>query len=68
MKLLQFSIRKPVSETSKNVKWIQADLRIPGVLKDYLKGTDVLLQFAATTSGAKDVIEDLTSMLLIMQL
>ncbi len=49
--------RDPFPTNSKNVKWIKADLRIPGILKEYLKDTDVFLQFAATTSGAKDIME-----------
>ena len=52
-----FNKRKPFCPSSENLRWINADLRTPGVLKDYLKDTDVLLQFAATTSGAKDIIE-----------
>ncbi len=49
--------KSPFNGTSNNVSWIQADLRLPGSLKSFLKGTDVLLQFAATTSGAKDIVE-----------
>ncbi|WP_288261469.1 NAD(P)-dependent oxidoreductase [uncultured Prochlorococcus sp.] len=52
-----FNKRDPFPVNSGKVKWIKADLRIPGVLKEHLPGTDVLLQFAATTSGAKDIIE-----------
>ena len=52
-----FNKRKPFEIKSGNVKWIYADLRLPGSIKEYLEGTDVFLQFAATTSGAKDIFE-----------
>ena len=48
--------RKP-SYKSKNIKWVKADLRCPKILKDFLPNTDLFLQFAATTSGAKDIVE-----------
>ena len=52
-----FNKSKPFLIKSGNVKWIYADLRLPGSIKEYLEGTDVLLQFAATTSGSKDIVE-----------
>lgn len=52
-----FNKSKPFAINSGNVKWIYADLRSPGSIKEYLEGTDVFLQFAATTSGVKDIFE-----------
>jgi nucleoside-diphosphate-sugar epimerase len=39
-----------------NVKWIKADLRNEKKVKRILKGIDVVIQAAATTSGSKDII------------
>ena len=37
-------------------RMVQADLRDPGRVDQVLKGQDIILQAAATTSGAKDII------------
>ena len=52
-----YNRKKPLPTSSRNIKWVKADLRVPGALKEYLCDTDVLLQFAATTSGSKDIVE-----------
>jgi nucleoside-diphosphate-sugar epimerase len=39
-----------------NVTWVKCDLRDPVQVKKIMNGIDVVLQFAATTSGAKDII------------
>ena len=39
-----------------NIQWIKADLRNPEDIKDIFKNIDICLQFAATTTGAKDII------------
>jgi GDP-L-fucose synthase len=39
-----------------NVEWVHCDLRDPIQVKNILNGIDIILQFAATTSGAKDII------------
>lgn len=39
-----------------NVKWRQADLRNPADVENAVKGADIIIQAAATTSGAKDII------------
>ena len=39
-----------------NVQWVKADLRNPEDIKDIFKNIDVCLQFAATTTGAKDIV------------
>ena len=52
-----FNKKEPINKLLKNVTWVKADLRIPNILKDYLSNTDLFLQFAATTSGAKDITQ-----------
>ncbi len=52
-----YNEKPPLKEFELNATWVKADLRKPGILLDYLKGTDLLLQFAATTSGAKDITQ-----------
>ncbi len=48
---------EPMNINSRNVQWIRADLRKPHSLSNYLKETDLLLQFAATTSGSMDIVK-----------
>ena len=38
------------------VSWIKCDLRNPEDVKRAISGVDIVLHFAATTSGAKDII------------
>ena len=38
------------------VEWVRVDLRNGGHVKYLLKGVDMVLQFAATTSGADDIV------------
>ena len=52
-----YNRKKPLPINSTNIKWVKADLRVSGALKEYLWCKDVLFQFAATTSGSKDIIE-----------
>jgi len=40
----------------KNITWIKADLRDKDDVKKALEGIDILIQAAATTSGAKDIV------------
>lgn len=47
--------RSPV-EGYPNVEWIKCDLRNPSDIKDALRGVDIVMQFAATTTGAKDIV------------
>ena len=49
--------RKESHNDYSNVAHINRDLRIPGALSEELKSADAVLQFAATTSGAKDIVE-----------
>ncbi len=39
-----------------NVTWHQADLRKPEDIERVIKGVDIIIQAAATTSGAKDIV------------
>lgn len=39
-----------------NVTWHKADLRDPNAVEKLLQGVDVIIQAAATTSGAKDIV------------
>ena len=47
---------RPAIEGYDGVEWIKADLRNPETVKQVLQDVDVVLQFAATTSGAKDIM------------
>lgn len=40
----------------KNVIWHQCDLRSPEAIEKIIKGIDIIIQAAATTSGAKDIV------------
>lgn len=40
----------------KNIKWIRGDLRNKEFCQKITKNTDIIIQAAATTSGAKDII------------
>jgi len=52
-----YNKKQPPKDFKSNVKWIKADLRIPKVIEKFLPNTDLFLQFAATTSGAKDITQ-----------
>jgi len=39
-----------------NVEWVRCDLREPDSIKKVLQGVDIVMQFAATTTGAKDIV------------
>jgi len=49
-----YNIRKPYA-TNDNVTWVKANLNNPEDVKMALSGASVVLQFAATTSGSKDI-------------
>ena len=42
-------------ENNPNVKWIRADLTLKEDVQKAVKGVDIILQYAAVTTGAKDV-------------
>ena len=46
----------PLKSFQRKVKWVKADLRKIADVKKSLKNVDIVLQFAATTSGAADII------------
>jgi GDP-L-fucose synthase len=46
--------REPISNV--DVEWVYADLRNYEDVKKALVGVDIVLQFAATTSGSKDIV------------
>lgn len=48
--------QRPSYPTKKTVKWIQKDLRNPEGLNQLLSGFDIVIQAAATTSGAKEIV------------
>ena len=39
-----------------NVSWVKCDLRDPNSVKAVLKDVDIIMHFAATTTGAKDIV------------
>lgn len=45
---------QPVS--CEGVEWVQCDLRDSESIKKVLQGVDIIMQFAATTTGAKDIV------------
>lgn len=47
---------KPALEEYEDVEWIKCDLRNSKDVKKALQGVNILCQFAATTSGAKDIL------------
>jgi nucleoside-diphosphate-sugar epimerase len=47
---------RPSLDQYTGVEWINCDLRNPDNVKAALSGVDVVFQFAATTSGAKDIL------------
>lgn len=47
--------REPV-DGYPNVEWVRCDLRNPSEIKSVMEGVDIVMQFAATTTGAKDIV------------
>ena len=48
--------KRPINFEHPNVTWKKADLRNPENLKDIFKDIDICMHFAATTTGAKDIV------------
>jgi len=44
------------TDNNENIEWIQADLRIASDVKKVLKDVDILLHYAATTTGVADIV------------
>jgi nucleoside-diphosphate-sugar epimerase len=60
-KLGQYNIRathfkRPALNQYSGIEWIKCDLRNSDEVKKAVQGVDIILQFAATTSGAKDIL------------
>lgn len=53
-----YHIRKPydVSNLPADIEWVKADLRSPSDVENIMKGVSIVIQAAATTSGAKDIV------------
>ena len=51
-----YNRKKPFSDNVNNVSWVKADLLNPKDVKAALSGINIVLQFAATTSGANDIV------------
>ena len=51
-----FVIRDQNTIHQKNVTWHRADLRNPIMVDKLVKGMDIIIQCAATTSGSKDIV------------
>jgi len=48
--------KRPPVKGYENVEWVKCDLRDAAQVKSVLSGVDIVMQFAATTTGAKDII------------
>jgi GDP-L-fucose synthase len=55
-KIIATHYNRPAIKGYDGVKWVNIDLRDPIAVKSILNGVDIVLQFAATTSGSKDII------------
>ena len=47
---------RPGYSDNDNVEWVRADLRNQDDVKRVVTGVDIILQYAATTTGAKDIV------------
>jgi GDP-L-fucose synthase len=48
--------KRPAVEGYDGVEWINCDLRDSKQVQEAVNGVDIILQFAATTTGAKDIV------------
>ena len=48
--------KRPIVEGYDKVEWVNCDLCDPNQVKKVIEGVDIILQFAATTTGAKDIV------------
>ena len=48
---------KPPKNLKKNINWVKANLKNLRQIKKLLKNQDIVLQFAATTSGSADIVK-----------
>ncbi len=54
-KIIATHYNRPAINGYDGVKWVKIDLRDPISVKSILNKVDIVLQFAATTSGSKDI-------------
>jgi len=47
---------RPPVDGYEGVEWVNCDLRDPAQVRSVLDGVDIVMQFAATTTGAKDIV------------
>ncbi len=48
--------KRPAIEGYDGVEWVNCDLRDPKQVREVINGVDIIMHFAATTTGAKDII------------
>jgi GDP-L-fucose synthase len=48
--------KRPIVEEYDGVEWVNCDLRDPKQVQEVVKGINIILQFAATTTGVKDIL------------
>ena len=48
--------KRPALSGYEDVEWVQCDLRDPKQVSNILQDVDIIMQFAATTTGAKDIV------------
>lgn len=54
--LITATYNKSKPKLKKNIKWVKADLRNKNTIYKLFKNKDIVIQAAATTSGAKDIL------------
>jgi len=48
--------KRPALKGYDGVEWVHCDLRDSNQVREIVNGVDIILQFAATTTGAKDIV------------
>lgn len=48
--------KRPALKEYDGIEWVNCDLRDPKQVQEVVNGVDIILQFAATTTGAKDIV------------
>ena len=55
-KVIAINHKRPINFEHPNVQWKFSDLRNPKHLQNIFEGVDIVMHFAATTTGAKDIV------------
>ena len=55
-KIRAVHFKRPALTEYEGVEWVRCDLRDPVEIRKVLTGVDIIMQFAATTTGAKDIV------------